>query len=47
VLRSLRNEQGGPTLRVRVLAALVVLGLLLLSAPVLIPVLRWLVDQLI
>jgi len=47
VLRSLRNEQGGPALRLRLLAALVVLGLLLLSAPVLIPVLRWLVDQLV
>lgn len=47
MLRSLRNEQGGPALRVRVLAVLVVLGLLLLSAPVLVPVLGWLVDQLI
>jgi hypothetical protein len=42
VLRSLRNSQGGPTLAVRVVAALVALGLLALSAPVVLPVFRWL-----
>jgi len=45
VLAALRNARGGPSLRVRVLAALLVLGLAALSAPALIPVLGWLLDQ--
>jgi hypothetical protein len=45
VLRSLRNGRGGPTFAVRVLAALVALGLFALTAPVvLLPVFRWLYD---
>jgi hypothetical protein len=44
VLRSLRNSHGGQALRVRVLAALLALGLLALAAPAVIPVLRWLVG---
>ena len=45
VLSSLRGPDGRPALRVRVLAALVVLGLVALTAPlVLVPVLDWLVD---
>jgi hypothetical protein len=46
MLRSLRNPAGGPGLHVRVLAILVVLGLAALSAPAIIPVLRFLVDAL-
>ena len=46
MLGTLRNAEGGPSLRVRVLAALVVLGMLTLSAPVLIPVLGWLMRAL-
>lgn len=41
MLSGLRGPDGGPSLRVRLLAALVVLGLIVLSAPlVLLPVLR-------
>jgi hypothetical protein len=42
MLATLRNAEGGPSLRVRLLAVLVILGMLLLSAPVVIPVVRWL-----
>lgn len=42
VLRALRQpRRGEPSPLARGLAALVVLGLVLVSAPVLIPVLRW------
>jgi len=44
VLGALRSHDGGPALRVRILAALVALGLLLGSAPVLVPVLRWVIG---
>ena len=46
VLRNLRNPAGGPGLHVRVLAGLVVFGLAVLSAPAIIPVLRFLVEAL-
>jgi hypothetical protein len=45
MLATLRNARGGPSVRVRVLAALLVLGLAALSAPVLIPVVGWLLGQ--
>ena len=44
MLRGLRNGRGGPALRVRVLAALLVVGLFTLAAPVTLPLLRWLAD---
>ena len=45
MLSSLRGPDGGPALHVRLLAALVILGMLLLAAPfVLVPVLRYVVD---
>jgi hypothetical protein len=47
VLRSLRDPSGRPALRMRAIAALTLLGLLVLSAPlVLVPLLGWLVDLL-
>jgi hypothetical protein len=47
VLRSLRDSSGRPAPRTRAVAALTLLGLLLLSAPlVLVPLLGWLVDLL-
>ena len=47
MLRTLRDTQnGGPALRMRVMAVLVILGMLALSAPVLIPVSRWLLGSL-
>lgn len=45
MLRTLRNPDGGPALRVRLVAGLLVLGLILLAAPLLVPVLRWLAGQ--
>ena len=46
VLRTLRDPEGGPALRVRLVAALLALGLLLLSAPAVLPVLRALLSLL-
>ena len=42
----MRDPAGGPGLHVRALAVLVVLGLAVLSAPAIIPVLRFLVGAL-
>jgi hypothetical protein len=43
MLGQLQDHRGGPRLRVRVLASLVIAGMLLLSAPLaLIPLVRWL-----
>lgn len=41
MLPALRDRQGKPAAPVRLLAVLLVLGLLVLAAPVLVPVLRW------
>lgn len=46
MLPSLRDHRGKPSAGVRVLAAAVVLGMLLLAAPALLPVLRWFTDLL-
>lgn len=45
MLGRLQDRRGEPTLRVRVLAALVILGMLLLTAPLVLgPVVRWLLS---
>jgi hypothetical protein len=46
VLPALRDSRGKPAAPLRLLAVLVVLGLLVLAAPVLVPVLRWASDAL-
>ncbi len=46
MLRQMRDATGGPNVRIRLLALAVAIGLLLLSAPMLIPVLRWALDVL-
>ena len=47
MLGRLQDRRGEPRMRVRVLAALVILGMVLLAAPlVLIPVARWLFSVL-
>ena len=46
MLRQLRTDRGTPRMRVRVMALMLVVGLALLSAPILIPVLRALFDAL-
>lgn len=44
VLRNLRDEDGRPTARVRLIALLAAAGLVALSAPVVVPLLRWIAD---
>jgi hypothetical protein len=47
MLGRLQDTRGEPRLRVRLLAALVILGLLLLTAPlILVPLIDWLTNQL-
>jgi hypothetical protein len=46
MFRGLRRPDGSPSLRARVVAVLVVLGLVTISAPVTVPVIRWLVELL-
>ena len=41
MLPLLRDPRGRPSTTVRLLAAAVVLGMILLAAPALVPVLRW------
>jgi hypothetical protein len=46
MLGKLQDRRGAPTLRVRLLAALVVLGLVVLTAPlVVLPLANWLSDR--
>jgi hypothetical protein len=47
MLRTMRAPGGGPALRTRLVAFMVAVGLLLAAAPALIPVVRWIVGQLI
>jgi hypothetical protein len=41
MLPALRDHRGKPAGPLRLLAALVLVGLLMIAAPVLVPVLRW------
>jgi len=41
MLPALRDQRGRPAAPMRLLAVLVVLGMLVLAAPVLVPLLRW------
>lgn len=44
MLQLLRDDRGKPSVTVRVLAGAVVLGMLLIAAPALVPVLQWAGD---
>ena len=44
MLPALRDRRGKPAAPLRLLAVLVVLGMLLIAAPVLVPVLTWAAD---
>lgn len=44
VLRHLRDQDGRPTGRVRLIALLAAVGLLALSAPAIVAVVSWVVD---
>jgi hypothetical protein len=46
VLPALRDRRGKPNAPLRLLAVLVAFGMVILAAPVLVPVLRWLSDLL-
>lgn len=43
VLLKLRNAEGAPTLRFRLVALLVAVAMLLIAVPLLLPVIRWIV----
>jgi hypothetical protein len=46
VLGRLQDTRGEPRLRIRVLAALIILGIVVLTAPlVMVPVITWLMHQ--
>jgi len=47
MLRTMRTTDGGPSMRVRMVALLVALGMLLTAAPVLIHVVRWTYNYLL
>ncbi len=47
MLPALRDSRGKPAAPLRLLAVLVALGLLVLAAPVLVPLLRWASDSLL
>ena len=44
MLPALRDQRGKPAAPIRLLAALVVVGMLVLTAPVLVPIVRWATD---
>lgn len=44
MLRSLRDQSGGPNVKTRLVALLAAIGLLVVAAPVLIPLVRWIAD---
>lgn len=44
MLQLLRDDRGKPSVTVRVLAGAVVLGMLLIAAPALVPLLQWASD---
>jgi hypothetical protein len=46
MLRGMRDDSGGPNVKTRLLALLAAMGLLIVTAPAVIPLIRWIVDQL-
>ena len=45
MLRGMRDETGGPNLRTRLVALLAAVGLVVVTAPAVVPVVRWILDQ--
>jgi hypothetical protein len=41
----MRDETGGPNLRTRLVALLAAVGLVVVTAPAVVPVVRWILDQ--
>ncbi|HMG31504.1 MAG TPA: hypothetical protein VK585_15435 [Jiangellaceae bacterium] len=44
MLRKMRDSTGGPTVRVRLVALLAAVGLLVVTAPAVVPLVRWIAD---
>ena len=44
MLRRMRDETGGPNVRIRLVALLAAVGLLVVSAPAVLPLVRWIAD---
>ena len=45
MLRGMRDETGGPNIKTRLVALLAAVGLLVVTAPVVVPLVRWIADQ--
>lgn len=45
MLRRMRDETGGPNIKTRLVALLAAVGLLVVTAPVVVPLVRWIADQ--
>jgi hypothetical protein len=41
----MRDETGGPNLRTRLVALLAAVGLVVVTAPAVVPLVRWILDQ--
>ncbi len=44
MLRRMRDHTGGPNMKVRLVALLAAVGLLVVSAPAVLPLVRWIAD---
>jgi hypothetical protein len=44
MLRRMRDDTGGPNVRIRLVALLAAVGLLVMSAPAVLPLVRWIAD---
>jgi hypothetical protein len=45
MLWRMRDETGGPNIKTRLVALLAAVGLLVVTAPVVVPLVRWIADQ--
>jgi hypothetical protein len=45
MLRRMRDETGGPNIKTRLVALLAAVGLLVVTAPAVVPLVRWIADQ--
>jgi hypothetical protein len=45
MLRRMRDETGGPNIKTRLVALLAAIGLLVVTAPAVVPLVRWIADQ--
>ena len=45
MLRGMRDETGGPNIKTRLVALLAAVGLLVVTGPVVVPLVQWIADQ--